>query len=65
MLPELLGDEIDLVLPGDGPALAAGLAAALESAAASSPALRDRLADLAWPRVAAQMAAVYRRVIDG
>lgn len=64
-LPELLGDEIDLIPPGDGPALAAGLAAALESAAAPSPALRNRLADLAWPRVAAQMAAVYRRVIDG
>ena len=64
-LPELLGEEIPLIPPGDGQALAAGLAAALESSAVSSAALRDRLAGLAWPRVAAQMAAVYRRVIDG
>ena len=83
-LPELLGDEIPLIPPGDDQALAAGLAAALESsqalsvAAALEPAealesaaeapsavLRERLAGLAWPRVAAQMAAVYRRVING
>lgn len=78
-LPELLGDEIPLIPPGDDQALAAGLAAALESAAeapsaaaaleqaaeAPSAVLRERLAELAWPRVAAQMAAVYRRVING
>ncbi len=64
-LPELLGDEIPLIPPGDSPALAAGLAAALESPAAPSAAMRDRVADLAWPRVAAQMAAVYRRVANG
>lgn len=83
-LPELLGDEIPLIPPGDDQALAAGLAAALESAAeapsaaaalepaealesaqAPSAVLQERLAELAWPRVAAQMAAVYRRVVNG
>lgn len=61
-LPELVGDTIDLVQPGDEEALRARLVEVVESPPPVPPGLRERIAAMTWERAAEAMVAVYRDV---
>ena len=61
-LPELVGDEIDLVPTGDRDRFLASLLVQLESPMMPSPTIRDRIAAMSWDRAAETMVTVYRRV---
>lgn len=59
-LPELVGDRVDLVAPGDDDAFVAATVAAVENPTTVDPALMARIGDLTWARAAEEMVAVYR-----
>lgn len=62
-LPELIGDRVDLVRPGDTVALTEMLAAAVESFIVDQN-IVDRISQMTWTQTASQMADVYRRVAE-
>jgi glycosyltransferase involved in cell wall biosynthesis len=59
-LPELIGDHVDLIPPGDDIALGEALQAALEHRWTVPAELMDRLEAMTWERAADQMIDVYR-----
>jgi glycosyltransferase involved in cell wall biosynthesis len=59
-LPELVGDHVELIPPGDDTALGEALQAAIEHRATVPAELVDRLAAMTWERAADQMIDVYR-----
>ncbi|MEM7140535.1 MAG: glycosyltransferase family 1 protein [Actinomycetota bacterium] len=61
-LPELVGDTIALVRPGDDDAFTEAVAEIVDGDHAVPTAIVDRIADLTWERAAAEMAAIYRDV---
>jgi len=60
-LPELIGDAVDLIPPDDTDALVAALDDVLRDRPAIPDALSDRLLEMTWDRVAAEMVEIYRR----
>lgn len=63
-LPELIGDEIELIDPGDAAAYAAALVESLQTPVTPSADLQQRLAELDWARSAEAMSALYHRIRD-
>lgn len=63
-LPELIGDVVTLVAPGDDDAFVAAAVDAITTPSTVPEPLRDRLAELSWDRAAAAMAELYRRVAE-
>ena len=61
-LPELVGDTVDLVEPGDDQRFAAAVAAAVEHRAEVPVALRDRIKAHTWADAAASMVEIYEDV---
>jgi len=59
-LDELVGDEIDLIPPGNAGAFTDALEAAVRNPAAPSPLLRTRLAGFTWEVAAEGLVAAYR-----
>lgn len=63
-LPELIGDRVALLPPGDDDALAAALAEAVSHPAPVPVELTARVAELRWDRAADEMRTAYRAVAD-
>ena len=63
-LPELIGDSIPLIAPGDDDAFAEALAATVASPPEVSGELRERIGELSWERTAAAMTDLYRVVAE-
>jgi glycosyltransferase involved in cell wall biosynthesis len=61
-LPELIGDSIPLIAPGDDDAFAAALVAAVASPPPIPERVREAISELTWDRSAAAMVEVYRDV---
>lgn len=61
-LPELVGDEIDLVLPGDDDAFADALITTIQRGRRVDSTAADRIASHTWADAAAAMVEIYRSV---
>ena len=62
-LPELIGDELDLIEPDDDDAFMEALVASLDDPRPPGDRLRERIGAMTWDRAAAEMVDLYRRLL--